>query len=182
MATPAIATVAEAAAGAEPDAHTLRRKLSFSDGDELPTTTLSGPERLRVFVRVRPLATSNGGATTEPSSEMLVTDTAVSLRTVKSTAQGRDSVEEASYSFDAVFDTDATQAQVFETAMLPQVRSLFAGRDTLTFAYGITNAGKTHTIQGDLASSAQMGGKFIDDRPATQLGAEHGPHPRDLRA
>ena len=105
MATPSIATVA--AEGAESEAHTLRRKLSFSEGDELPTTTLSAPERLRVFVRVRPLQTTNGGATTEASSEMLVTDTAVSLRTVKSTAQGRDSVEEASYAFDGVFDTDA---------------------------------------------------------------------------
>ena len=140
---------------AEADAAAIARKLSFSDGDELPTTTLSAPERLRVYVRVRPL--SNG----QEASEMDVTDSAVSLRTVKSTAQGRDSVEEASYSFDGVFDAKATQEQVFERAMLPQVRSLFMGRDTLTFAYGITNAGKTYTIQGDLGNNLILTGAHV---------------------
>ena len=118
------------------------RKLSFSDGDETPLKAESAPERLTVWVRVRPIP-----ASTE-ASEMHLTETAVALRTVKSTAQGRDSVEEVSYTFDGVFNEQSSQAEVFSRAMLPQVRSLFAGRDTLTFAYGITGAGKTHTIQG----------------------------------
>ena len=79
---------------------------------------------------------------------MVLSDSAVSIRTTKSTAQGRDSVEESSFSFDSVFHAKTTQAQVFDSAMLPQVKSLFSGRDTLTFAYGITNAGKTYTVQG----------------------------------
>mgnify|MGYP002879611434 CR=1 FL=1 len=94
-------------------------------------------------MRVRPL-----GDPSVEASDTLVSDKSVAIRTVKSTAQGRDSVEENCFSFDSVFDSTATQAQVFESAMLPQVKSLFAGRDTLTFAYGITNAGKTYTIQG----------------------------------
>ena len=79
---------------------------------------------------------------------MVVTDTAVTMRVVKSTAQGRDSVEETSYTFDTVYNGGTPQATVYDGAMLPQVRSLLAGRDTLTFAYGTTNAGKTYTIQG----------------------------------
>ena len=126
-----------------PATEALRRKLSFSGtADEQPTTASSAPERLRVIVRVRPL----GGG--ESASDMTLSESAVSIRTVKSTAQGRDSVEENSFSFDTVFRPEASQAEVFEGAMLPQVRSLLDGRDTLTFAYGITNAGKTYTIQG----------------------------------
>ena len=121
-----------------------RRKLSFSEGDAEPTATKSQPERLQVFVRVRPLS---GG-----SEESLGCDptqpNAVVIRTTKSSAQGLSECVEQSFTFDAVFDTVATQQEVFETAMRPQVSGLLAGRDTLTFAYGITNAGKTHTVQG----------------------------------
>ena len=41
-----------------PDTSVLARKLSFSEvsADELPLSTLSAPERLRVLVRARPLA------------------------------------------------------------------------------------------------------------------------------
>ena len=127
-------------AAEEPPA-TISRKLSFSVADEQLSTTCP-PERLQVFVRVRPLGAEHKHA------DMNVTEDSVTLRTTKSTAQGRDSVEETSYTFDGVFNRDTSQSQVFERAMLPQVRSLLAGRDTLTFAYGITNAGKTHTIQG----------------------------------
>lgn len=127
-----------------PDTSVLARKLSFSEvsADELPLSTLSAPERLRVLVRARPLAAG------EAASDMLLSSDAVSIRTVKTGAAGRDSVEESSFSFDTVFNSKATQEQVFDSAMLPQVKSLFAGRDTLTFAYGVTNAGKTYTIQG----------------------------------
>lgn len=128
----------------------LVRKLSFSDvPDDVPTTTTSAPERLKVWVRARPLA-----AGTE-ASEMHLTDSSVALRTVKSSAQGKVEVEEVSYAFDGVFNAESTQAEVFQSAMLPQVRSLLAGRDTLTFAYGITNAGKTHTIQGSESGDGQ---------------------------
>ena len=135
-----------------PDTSVLARKLSFSDvsADEMPMGTIAAPEKLKVFVRARPLAAG------EVASDMSLTESAVSIRTVKNSAQGRDSVEEASFSFDTVFGQKATQEQVFESAMLPQVKSLFTGRDTLTFAYGITNAGKTYTIQGR-GDSDEMG-------------------------
>ena len=120
----------------------LARKLSFSEGDELPLTTTCPPERLRVFVRMRNL--SEG----EDRGDITLTDSAVTMRTTKSTAQGRDSVEETSFSFDAVFGAESTQEEVYVGSLLPQVHSLLAGRDTLTFAYGTTNAGKTYTIQG----------------------------------
>ena len=127
-----------------PDTNVLRRKLSFStvSADELPMSTLSAPEKLRVLVRARPLAAG------EKASDMVLSRDTVAIRTTKPSAAGRDSVEESSFAFDNVLDGKATQQEVFDAAMRPQVRSLFAGHDTLTFAYGITNAGKTYTIQG----------------------------------
>ena len=51
-------------------------------------------------------------------------------------------------SFSHVFKPDAQQESVFTTAVEPVVESFLAGHDGLVFAYGITNAGKTHTIRG----------------------------------
>lgn len=121
------------------------RKLSFSAvADEQPTSAQCEPGRLKVFVRLRAL-----GSSAHESSDMHATQSTISIRTTKSTAQAKSSMEETSFSFDGVFDATATQAEVFEAAMLPQVQGLFSERDTLTFAYGITNAGKTYTIQGN---------------------------------
>ena len=124
-------------------AEILARKLSFSAmGDDAVATSSSAQEKLRVVVRARPLQPS------EVAADLTLADDAVAVRTVKSTAQGKDSVEEASFFFDRVYRGAASQSDVFDGSMLPQVQALFAGRDTLTFAYGITNAGKTYTIQG----------------------------------
>lgn len=122
----------------------LARKLSFSTvaPDESLTASSADPAKMRVVVRARPLADG------EVPSDMTLADNAVAMRTVKSTANGRESTEEASFFFDTVYRGTATQAEVFEGAMLPQVLALFTGRDTLTFGYGVTNAGKTYTIQG----------------------------------
>ena len=173
---------------AEPDP---RRKLSFSEGDAEPTATKSQPERLQVFVRVRPLSGGGEGSLVSDPSQ----PNAVMIRTTKSSAQGLSECVEQSFTFDAVFDTTATQQEVFETAMRPQISGLLAGRDTLTFAYGITNAGKTHTVQGgadeqrgmlpraleelfgELAQHAEAVAARAEGRPAPLLAAGTGLDP-----
>ena len=121
-----------------------RRKLSFSMGDQSfePAPTKSKPETLRVYVRVRPPAEGTTGSVEVRDGSSVV------MHTAKNSAQGASELNEHSFSFDSVFDQSAKQHEVFEAAMEPQVGALLKGRDTMTFAYGITNAGKTHTIQG----------------------------------
>ena len=122
------------------------RRLRFSEipvnPTELPNATHDRADRLKVFVRARPLA--NG----EAPADMMLSENAVSIRTTKASAQGRENLEETTFSFDTVFDATSTQEEVFAQTMLPQLRSLVKKHDTLTFAYGITNAGKTYTVQG----------------------------------
>jgi hypothetical protein len=52
------------------------------------------------------------------------------------------------YYFDSVFPEQTTQAALYEGAVDPLVEGLRAGRSALIFAFGITNAGKTHTVHG----------------------------------
>ncbi|PIA14640.1 P-loop containing nucleoside triphosphate hydrolase protein, partial [Coemansia reversa NRRL 1564] len=53
------------------------------------------------------------------------------------------------YLFAGVFPTLARQPRVFEVCAVPVVSDLFAGYNTLLFSYGITNSGKTYTVQGN---------------------------------
>lgn len=63
--------------------------------------------------------------------------------------------EAYSFQFNAVYDAQATQAQVFDKEVGPTVKSLFKGLDITLFAYGVTGTGKTHTMKG---------GKSLADR------------------
>jgi len=52
------------------------------------------------------------------------------------------------FSFSRVFGPEATQMEVFQTAAYPLIGKIFRGQNALIFAYGITNSGKTYTMQG----------------------------------
>ena len=117
------------------------RLLSFSTAIDAPMATESEPEGMRSYVRVRPC----DGAMCDID---LQSEKEVTLGIMKTNVQGTASKELQTFEFDAVFDPNATQEKVFETAMRPQVDALFSGRDTLTFAYGPTGTGKTYTLQG----------------------------------
>ncbi|KAJ2877735.1 hypothetical protein IWW38_006503, partial [Coemansia aciculifera] len=52
------------------------------------------------------------------------------------------------YLFAGVLPSLAKQPRVFEVCALPVVRDLLSGYNTLLFSYGITNSGKTYTVQG----------------------------------
>ena len=47
-----------------------------------------------------------------------------------------------------VFGPDTTQSEFFEGTMKEIVKAYIDGMNGLVFAYGVTNAGKSFTIQG----------------------------------
>ena len=52
------------------------------------------------------------------------------------------------YAFDAVFDANATQQEVYEQTTKPFIANVVKGLNVTVFAYGSTSAGKTHTMFG----------------------------------
>ncbi|RDW94044.1 kinesin family protein [Aspergillus mulundensis] len=56
--------------------------------------------------------------------------------------------EEYSFQFNAVYDAEASQQELFEAEVTPTVKHLFNGFDVTLFAYGVTGTGKTHTMRG----------------------------------
>ncbi|KAE8738862.1 hypothetical protein FOCC_FOCC015647 [Frankliniella occidentalis] len=56
------------------------------------------------------------------------------------------------YTFSKVFGPDTTQKELFDECVSYQIKDFILGRNCLLFAHGTTNAGKTHTLQGDGSS------------------------------
>jgi kinesin family protein 20 len=54
----------------------------------------------------------------------------------------------STYTFSHVFPPDTTQSDFFRRTTLPLVNDVLQGQNSLLFAYGATNSGKTFTVQG----------------------------------
>lgn len=52
------------------------------------------------------------------------------------------------FTFDHVFDMNASQSEVYETTAKPAVMSILEGYNSTIFAYGQTGTGKTFTMEG----------------------------------
>ncbi|KAI0647148.1 kinesin-domain-containing protein [Trametes meyenii] len=57
------------------------------------------------------------------------------------------------YPFDMVFGPEADQASIYSDVVHPMLEEVLMGYNCTLFAYGQTGTGKTHTMQGDLATT-----------------------------
>ncbi|KAG1828601.1 P-loop containing nucleoside triphosphate hydrolase protein [Suillus subalutaceus] len=107
---------------------------------KLPTAKVVGTRQAR----------ADHGLTTE--HEPVMVDYTVYLRTRPH--HGHDEPMSMPYlaplfdTFSHVFLPETQQAEFFAKTTLPLVRDLLDGQNGLLFAYGVTNSGKTYTIQG----------------------------------
>ena len=58
------------------------------------------------------------------------------------------SKEKQTFTFDAAFGAESTQAEIYEYAARPLVEEALNGYNCTMFAYGQTGSGKTHTMMG----------------------------------
>ncbi|OOQ87144.1 kinesin family protein [Penicillium brasilianum] len=119
---------------------------------------------VRVVARVRPLLKSerdldvilrtgaSAGAAETKSRESLNGDRKLAaLRdrdNVVRIPNPKNEGEEYTFQFNAVYDADVTQQELFDAEVAPTIKHLFNGFDITLFAYGVTGTGKTHTMRG----------------------------------
>ena len=106
-----------------------------------------------VFLRVRPIGESQEAGTDMPSSSSSIQiSSSTSIKTIAPDCSKRSvstKIDERHYTFSRVFGPLTSQAEVFDTVGRPLLERFLAGSAAcVLFAYGMTNAGKTHTIQG----------------------------------
>ncbi|KAJ2771186.1 hypothetical protein IWQ57_002321, partial [Coemansia nantahalensis] len=98
----------------------------------------TGGHKIKVVCRVRPFLGSE-----KP-------DHAVSVESerVLRVTNPRDSTKDIRYNFDACYGSEAAQEAIYKNDVRPLVETVFSGMSATVFCYGVTGAGKTHTIQG----------------------------------
>ncbi|KAG8442041.1 hypothetical protein GDO86_011001 [Hymenochirus boettgeri] len=104
-----------------------------------------GPHPMKVYLRVRPF--SKAELTSNESQDCVIIENAevVSLRAPKDSSTMKNSERGIGHS---VFGPDTTQAEFFEGTVEDLIHSFANGQNGLVFTYGVTNAGKTFTVQG----------------------------------
>jgi kinesin family protein 3/17 len=71
--------------------------------------------------------------------------------------QGDSSEAPKTFTFDALFDWESTQKEVYDSTARSIVNSVLEGYNGTIFAYGQTGTGKTHTMDGYSDDPEQQG-------------------------
>ncbi|XP_066434407.1 kinesin-like protein KIF20A [Eleutherodactylus coqui] len=126
------------------------RDTLTSDSSVLNTPT---SQSLKVYLRVRPFSKTELASNESQDCVTIENSDIVALRAPKDSSAMRNcergigqSVHK--FTFTRIFGEDTTQAEFFEGTMKDLVVSFASGQNGLVFTYGVTNAGKTFTIQG----------------------------------
>ncbi|XP_041253885.1 kinesin-like protein KIF20A [Onychostruthus taczanowskii] len=115
--------------------------------------------KLKVYLRVRPLKSTevekgeDQGCVCIENSETLILKAPKNSFTMRSTERGVGQAVHR-FSFTRIFGPEVGQKLFFDETMKQVVKDVLSGQNCLVYTYGITNSGKTHTIQG----TAQDGG------------------------
>jgi kinesin family protein 20 len=108
-------------------------------------------DAIKVYLRVRPLSEIEREAPHQLS--FLELDAAKPEITVVPPAiskafQRKGSDAPCTYNFTAICRQQSTQQETFQKTTLPMVEKMVRGKNALLFTYGVTNSGKTFTVQG----------------------------------
>uniref|UniRef100_A0A8B9UHA9 Kinesin-like protein n=1 Tax=Anas zonorhyncha TaxID=75864 RepID=A0A8B9UHA9_9AVES len=122
----------------------------------LHPTPASNPEScpaLRVVARCRPLSRREEAAGCERIVELEPGLGRVSIRNPRA-APGE---PPKTFTFDAVYDAGARQAELYDESVRPLVDAVLRGFNGTVLAYGQTGTGKTYTMQGSWAEPEKRG-------------------------
>mmetsp|Transcript_30217 Transcript_30217/g.77012 ORF Transcript_30217/g.77012 Transcript_30217/m.77012 type:complete len:779 (-) Transcript_30217:292-2628(-) len=112
---------------------------------------MSHSECVKVVVRCRPLNQKELNDGRQRIVEMETRTGQVTLQNPKADA----SEPPKSFTFDAVYDWNCTQKEIYEQTAKPIVNSVMEGYNGTIFAYGQTGTGKTHTMDGGASPELQ---------------------------
>ncbi|KAB5548965.1 hypothetical protein PHYPO_G00061750 [Pangasianodon hypophthalmus] len=118
-------------------------------------------EKLQVFLRVRPLTDAERqrgeeqGCVCVQSEDTLLLKAPKDSHSMKSAERGvSQSVHK--FTFTQIFGEAASQQEVYDQVMKEMVRDVLHGENRLLYTYGVTNSGKTYTIQGSAGEAGLL--------------------------
>ncbi|CED85613.1 kinesin-domain-containing protein [Phaffia rhodozyma] len=104
-------------------------------------------EKIKSFLRIRPAP--DGAIDTAVPYLSTTSDNEVIMTAPQDLSRMHIMPKPAqAYTFTRVFQPEVGQQEYFKATALPLVQNLLNGENGLVFAYGVTNSGKSYTIQG----------------------------------
>ena len=110
------------------------RTMSESEEAQEPKAKTATSESIGVYARFKPIEGGDERGEVEVS-KFLGQQKSVTVKSIE-------------FSLDWVFDTDATQEDLFEIAARDRITALLGGYNVTLIAYGQTGSGKTHSMFG----------------------------------
>ncbi|KAG8008168.1 Kinesin-like protein KIF20A [Nibea albiflora] len=110
-------------------------------------------DRVKVFLRIRPLTEAERGRGEEQGCVAVQDEETLLLKAPKEsqnmrTAERGITQNMHKFSFSKIFGPETTQQQFYENTMKKMVSDVLQGENRLVYTYGVTNSGKTYTVQG----------------------------------
>lgn len=100
--------------------------------------TKANSQNIKVFARIRPFSER------EDSTQSCIKSIIDSTVAIKD----KDEKQQHKFTFDSIFDSQSTQAEVYQAVGAGIVASAFDGLNGTIFCYGQTSSGKTYTCLG----------------------------------
>ncbi|XP_055939751.1 kinesin-like protein KIF20B isoform X1 [Argiope bruennichi] len=123
--------------------------------DELKEEDLPKSENMKVFARVRPMLQKEEDAGYRDCIAAIDDETVravVPANSVKFKNSGLNPQDVFDFKYTQAFGPDIGQFVFFEQTIMDTMVGLIEGQNCLIFNYGITNSGKTYTLQGNEAN------------------------------
>uniref|UniRef100_A0A3B3ZU66 Kinesin-like protein n=1 Tax=Periophthalmus magnuspinnatus TaxID=409849 RepID=A0A3B3ZU66_9GOBI len=116
--------------------------------DRHPSTT-----KVKVYLRIRPLTEVEKDRGEEQGCVLVQDEKSLLLKAPKESQNMRNAERGITqsmhkFSFSKIFGPDTTQQQFYEHTMKTMVKDVLQGENRLLYTYGVTNSGKTYTVQG----------------------------------
>ncbi|XP_069892189.1 kinesin-like protein KIF20A isoform X2 [Dipodomys merriami] len=129
--------------------------ISTSLEDKQQVLCEDNTEKVKVYLRVRPLLPSelerheDQGCVRIENLETLVLQAPKDSFALKSNERGIGQATHR-FTFSQIFGPEVGQANFFNLTVKEMVKDVLKGQNWLIYTYGVTNSGKTHTIQGTI--------------------------------
>ena len=127
----------------------IKKRLIFDCSDSPGKRRVSSKKKsVKVFLRIRPksqreILSMDADCLHRVGDRELQAVAPANSQAFKNKAGARCPGESSQvFSFTRIFDTEVSQSEVFEEAMLPTLRDFFGGQNCLVFTYGVTNSGE----------------------------------------
>ncbi|XP_034539102.1 kinesin-like protein KIF20A isoform X2 [Notolabrus celidotus] len=153
-ARPRLPEISVISPGLDPRPSTTVSKLAVKPAAGRQDSSDGGStERVKVFLRIRPLSAAEREKGEEEGCVAVQDEENLLLKAPKESQNMRTAEKGITqsmhkFSFSKIFDAQTTQQQFYESTMKTMVKDVLQGENRLLYTYGVTNSGKTYTIQG----------------------------------